>query len=259
MKNLLKALERVGLVELEEPSPGQGPATDPAPEVVLRPAAPAPAPRPAAPTPRTEPRPEARVGPAATDSGPALPDGAAPTLAASEEGRPFEAIYQEQGLPASPFPAERLLKVLDGLAALDPPARRTAVQALDAADDSWAIEDSLLDAERKTRALMSFRAQVEERTRGRLAEAKALSEERERTHAEAVARIRQQIADLEGLLARESERAATDQAELQALAREAKALCARELLRIDQEIERLGRIRAMFGPAPQSSPSGSNA
>lgn len=257
MKNLLKALERVGLVELEESKTNGAPAVETEAAAVPRPDAPAPRPLTPSAAP-TEPRADARVRPTPVESSRAAESPVqAPT--ASEEGRPFEAIYQEQGLPSSPFPAERLLKVLDGLAALDPAARRTAVQALDAADDSWAIEDSLLDAERKTRALMSFRGQVEERTRARLAEAKALSEERERTHAEAVARIRQQIADLEGLLTRETERAASDQAELQALAREAKALCARELARIDQEIQRLGKIRTMFGPEPRPQSADSNA
>ena len=169
------------------------------------------------------------------------------------EARPFAEIYAEHNLPQSPFPAERLLRVLDGLNALEPSARKTAVVALDAADDAWTVDDSLLDAERKLRALDTYRTQVEQQTRSLLAETKAAAEAREQRQQDTVARIRQQIADLEGLLEREFARASQDQAELSATARASKEACARELARIDEEAAQLRRIAEIFAPQPAPS------
>src|ERR1700730_4751396 len=70
-----------------------------------------------------------------------------------EENLQREKIYAEGNLPASPYPAERLLKVLNGLRAMDIGTRKAAILAIDAADDSWKIEDVLLDADRKIKAL----------------------------------------------------------------------------------------------------------
>lgn len=233
MRRLLRALERAGLVEVDEGKPaldeesgiGFEPATDPEPEPAT--------------APKLAPAPEV--------------DGDRREPPASVEARPFAEIYAEHNLPQSPFPAERLLRVLDGLNALEPSARKTAVVALDAADDAWTVDDSLLDAERKLRALDTYRTQVEQQTRSLLAETKAAAEAREQRQQDTVARIRQQIADLEGLLEREFARASQDQAELSAAARASKEACARELARIDEEAAQLRRIAEIFAPQPAPS------
>lgn len=237
MKRLLKALEKAGLVELE----GGAEATAPAEADTANADA-------AVTT-------EVLVPQTRRDPGPmASPDAAAGGDLAVAEARPFEAIYADHALAASPFPAERLLKVLDGLAALEPSARKTAVAALDAADDAWTIDDSVLDAERKVRILETYRGQVEEDTRGQLAQAKAQAEARDQQHQANVARIRQQIADLEGLLEREVARAAQETEQIHAQARACKDACARETARVDDEVARLRRIAEIFAaPAPAAA------
>lgn len=163
------------------------------------------------------------------------------------EQRPFEDIYAEQSVQASAFPAEKLLKILDGLAALDPASRIAAVRALDAADDAWTIDDALLDAERKTRALAAARSQLEQLARAGLEQARAAVTERDQRQQDAVGRIRSQIADLEGLLEREVTRATEEKSALENAARATKEACLREVARLDAEAGRLKRLAATFG------------
>lgn len=242
VRRLLRALERAGLVEMDDTGAGTlsasgiGHAREPEPDEL------------------PERRPEPDVTVPEPPRAPAAAVGTADALIDAIEARPFEDIYAEHAVPVSPFPAERLLRVLDGLAALEPAARKTAVIALDAADDAWTVDDSLLDAERKLRVLSGYRDQVEQQTRALLSEAKAASEAREQRQQDAVARIRQQIADLEGLLEREVARASEDQAEIKAGARETKDACARELARVDEEITQLRRIAEIFGGQATAPP-----
>ena len=118
----MRALQKAGLVELDEsaePVPVEPPAeTETTPQVVMDHAA----------------------EPVAAASAPAIAVPAGPIA----EQRPFDEIYAEQSVAAAAFTAEKLLKILDGLAALDPAARIAAVRALDAADDAWTVDDALL-------------------------------------------------------------------------------------------------------------------
>lgn len=215
----MRALEKVGLVEVEQR------AEEPA---YVEPAGDVPPPEPTAvPEPAAPPPP----------SGPI------------QEQRPFDEIYAAGSVAASPFPAEKLLKILEGLAALEPAARRAAVTALDAADDAWTVDDALLDAERKIKALDQARKQVEEQARAALEEARAAVEAREQKQQDAVTRIRQQIAELEGLLEREVTRATEEKAALHDAARAAKDACTRECTRLDAEAHRLRRLAEVFAPA----------
>lgn len=266
MKRLLKALEKAGLVEVEDDGAAQGAQQPSIPDRIPT-SVPAAVPAPthaAAIAPAAASAASGVSRPGSTDASDASasdvggfdPDGSvAPGARASFEQRPFEEIYAAADLPASPFPAERLLRVLDGLAALEPAARKTAVLALDAADDSWAVEDSLLDGERKVRILEAARSEIEARTREALEQARAMVEQREQRQQDAVARIRQQIADLEGLLEREVARAAQDKADIESAARARKDACTRESVRIDGEIARLKRIAEIFQPSPPVGPS----
>lgn len=224
MGKLMRALERVGLVEMSERAPE-------AEQTVLAQSGEA--------MPVAESAPIEAPLPAAT-----LPGGLV-------EQRAFEDIYAEQSVQATPFTADKLLRVLDGLGALDPVSRKAAVQALDAADDAWSIDDVLLDAERKRRALEVNKRQLEQHARAALQSAREEIEARDQRQQEAVSRIRQQITDLEALLEREVTRATEEKAKLDADARATKDACIRETTRLDAEAARLGRIAAIFGsPAP---------
>lgn len=224
----MRALQKAGLVELDEnaePAPVEAPAEpEPTPQVVM----------------------DHAVEPVAAAPSPAVavPDGPI------AEQRPFEEIYAEQSVAAASFSAEKLLKILDGLAALDPPARIAAVRALDAADDAWTVDDALLDAERKTRALGNARAQLEQQARAALEQARRDVTERDQRQQEAVGRIRSQIADLEALLEREVTRATEEKTAFENGARATKEACLREVARLDAEADRLKRLAATFGAAP---------
>ncbi len=236
----MRVLQKAGLVQLEE---GDTPA-EPSPESVRHGV-------------------DAGIGPgsdgaleqsdAGPDTGPAR--GPAANTAAPDattgiaEQRPFEDIYASQSVAASPFTAEKLLRILDGLAALDPPARKAAVLALDAADDAWSIDDALLDAQHKSKALRSAKLQLEDQARAALASAKAQIEEQERRQQGTVATIRKQIAELEALLEREVTRATEAKVALGNMATGAKEACLRETARLDVEIVRLSRIAEVFAPA----------
>lgn len=228
----MRALQKAGLVQLDE-AEEQPPAAEPAAttsEVVMDHAPEASPPEPAAPA--EPPRP----------------------LGELAQERPFEQIYAEQSVPTPPFSAEKLLKIIDGLAALDPPARIAAVRALDAADDAWSIDDALLDAERKSRALLAARSQLEQQARAALEQARAAVTERDQRQQDAVGRIRSQIAELEALLEREVARATEEKSALENAARSAKEACLREVARLDAESERLKRLAVTFGGNARPTP-----
>jgi hypothetical protein len=159
----------------------------------------------------------------------------------------LEHIFELAGVPPNPFPAERLLRLLDGLRAMDSGTRKMAVQAMDAADDAWSIEDPLADAQRKIAALDAYKrsltaqlGQAEASTAQGIEDIKASLER-------ATDEIRAQMAQLEQLLQREMTKAAEETARLEATLRATREAAAREALRMDKEIERLGEIPATFG------------
>lgn len=125
-------------------------------------------------------------------------------------------VYEAAGVPASAYPAEKLLRVLDGLKAMDQGTQRAAIAAMDAADDSWTIEDPIRDAEYKVQALAAhangLRAGVEQ-AEAETMEAIAGVKQNEES---IVADIRSQIANLEGLMQREVQRSVQEQADLTA-------------------------------------------
>lgn len=179
---------------------------------------------------------------------PDLPPGPLPS-----EGMSFDQLYQSAQVPSSPFPAEKLLKLLDGLRAMDPATRKAAVTAMDAADDAWTVDDAVLDAERKCRALQ----QGVERLHANLAQAEELSRKElaslDDYAQKAADTIRKQIAELEQLLSQELEAAAQKKAQAQADLRLQREASAREQTRYQQEIARLSEVATIFAP-PAAKP-----
>jgi hypothetical protein len=235
MSRFLRTLAKVGLVELEsgerpQAEEGAGLDDERLARILAEEAA------------RSADAPEASSLPA---------DMPAPT-----EGASFDQLYAAAQLPNSPFPAEKLLKLLDGLRAMDPATRKAAVVAMDAADDAWTIDDAVVDAERKMRALRqgvqkleANLTAVDERTRAELASFDDYAQKAADT-------IRRQIADLEQLLAQELEAAAQKKAQAQADLRLARESCARERSRYEQEVARLQEISSIFAPAaPATKPA----
>ena len=236
MSRFLRALQKAGLVDLEgqeAPAPAQS-DTEVLEEFRRQRAA------------ESAPAPEA--APPVPEFLQALPEGIAPADIADIARKPDD-IYAAAGVGPSPFPAERLLKVLDGLKALDPSARKAAVLALDAADDSWSVDDTLLDAERKTRALDEERQRLQQLASEAQANALTRVAQSDAALQEAVARIRQQIADLEGLLQRELTRGAQEKAAIEQDALNIHNACVTGRASLDAEVQRLSELARIFGPA----------
>ena len=161
----------------------------------------------------------------------------------------FEAIYASDGIGASLYPAERLLRLIDGLSAMDEATRLMAIKAMDAADESWTIDDPLADAAAKVQALAKHAERLqlnlqktEQDTRQRL-DAVAARQEK------VLADIHTQIAELEALAAREQERAAQESAEQEAGLKAVRDQAAQELAQIAQVSQRLQGLSLQFGAA----------
>lgn len=87
----------------------------------------------------------------------------APTVTGDlAENTPLESIYSVFGVATAVFPAEQLLKVLDGMKGMDAASQRTAVNAMAAASNGWTIADVLGDAASKAVALQSHITKLNE-------------------------------------------------------------------------------------------------
>lgn len=218
MKGMMGFLERAGLVTRDTP-------LQPAPPVAAAPAAP----RSAAGTPPAD-------------------------MAASLVPQELTDIYAGAGVPTSGFPAERLLRLVDGLSAMDDTTRLMAIRAMDAADDAWSIDDPLADAAAKVQALAQHVQQLqtgldvlEQDTASRLQGVAA-------RHDQVVGDIRKQITELEALAARESARAAQETATHEAQLQAAREQTARTIAGIQQTSERLQSLGTQFtNPSPVPS------
>lgn len=163
-----------------------------------------------------------------------------------EEGKPLEEVFALAELASAPFPAEKLLRLLDGLRAMDAATRKTAVLAMDAADDNWQIADPILDAQRKIAALEAYKQRLAEQVAGAEKHAGTQIAEIKTGLDRTTAEIRTQISELEQLLEREVTKAAQQTTNLEAGVRATREAAARELRRMDTEIARLAEIPASF-------------
>ena len=228
MKGMMNLLERAGLVQRDEEVS--------VPEPLLQ------APIEVAPVPVSSlPSwldPDGRGAPAAGD----VPSGVASEMS-------LEQIYERAGVVASTYPAERFLRLLDGLKAMDEAIRRQVIAAMDAADDTWTIADPLHDASLKIAAIESHAANM--RAGLNLAEQEtqaAVSEVKQRQESSA-SEIRRQISDLEGLLARELARGAQESAALETAFQSKKDGAQRELEQLARTAGEFQALVAQFKSA----------
>lgn len=196
----------------------------------------------AAPAPAAHPR-QAAAAPAPTPS--ATPSAAGGSGAITED-IPFDTLYSAAGTPPSTYPAEKLLKVLEGLKAMPPETRKAAVLAMDAADDAWSVADAVLDAERKIAVLEKERASLAQQVQSLAAHAEAEKSKRDQYIAQASESIRQQIQDLESKLQAEAAKMAQEKAELDAKVETARAAASREEARLGGEAQRLREVPQVF-------------
>ncbi len=170
-------------------------------------------------------------------------------LAGEAEGIPLADIFAAAGVPDSPYPAEKLLRLLDGLRAMDAGTRKAAVLAMDAADDNWQIGDCIADADRKISALDAYKQQLNAQLQDREQQSAEVVNQIKLALDNSTAAIRKQIAELEQLLEREVTRAAQESTSVEAGLRAARESTAREARRMDAEIERLREIPTSFKDA----------
>jgi hypothetical protein len=182
---------------------------------------------------------------------PAVESPAAPVLE-PVSGKSLQQIYDAAGVPPSAYPAERLARLLDGLKAMDEGTRMQAIRAIDAADDNWSIADPVNDAMSKVEALeaqaKALRASVE-RAEGETA--KSIQDVRQRQEG-AVADIRRQISELEGLLAREVARGTEECAAMEAALQVTRDAASRELAALSQTAGMLQALVRQFAPNPSA-------
>jgi hypothetical protein len=156
-------------------------------------------------------------------------------------------IYANRGVSPSLYPAERLLRLVDGLSAMDEATRQMAIKAMDAADESWTIEDPLADAAAKVRALAdhssSLTAHLQQLELETQAQLNAITSRQEKV----VGDIRKQIAELEGLVARELTRSAQETATQEAKLKGARDQVAQDLAEVARVSQRLQSLGSQFG------------
>lgn len=156
-------------------------------------------------------------------------------------------IYANEGVPSALYPAERLLRLIDGLSAMDEAVRLTAIKAMDEADESWTIADPVGDASAKLKALALHAQrlqlglqQLEQETLARVEEVRVRQEQ-------SVGAIRKQIADLEALASREIARAEKETSDYNATFSQAKEQTSRELDEIARTSAQLQNLVTRFG------------
>lgn len=177
-----------------------------------------------------------------------LPEPAAPL--ADTTGMTLEQVYAAAGVPACAYPAERLLRLLDGLKAMDEATRRQTIQAIDAADDSWTLDDPKRDAQAKVAAIEAHSASVRSGVAQAEQEAQAQLRAQMQAQETSVAEIRRQISELEGLLAREIARGAQENAALEASLQATRESANRELTQLARSAGALTGLIAQLGSNP---------
>ncbi|NOT87495.1 MAG: hypothetical protein HOP03_04870 [Lysobacter sp.] len=166
-----------------------------------------------------------------------------------EEGLTFVDIYARQSVAEASFPVERLLKLVEGLRALDPTTRRAAIMAMDVADETWSMEQVLADADAKMAALRSHQRQMQEAANGVVQANRERVGALESSRDGRLAELRQQISALEAQIQDAIGTTAADVAKLQSESESNKAALLRETQRIDAHVLNLQELAAQFRPA----------
>jgi len=170
------------------------------------------------------------------------------------EGVELTAIYTEAGISAVSFPIEKLAKLIEGMNQLDVATKKTAVAAMDAADESWDIASVIADGKAKRAALAAYQENVSSAERAINAEITHRLDANQADKAARLADIDQQIAALQGKREAMIAEAANVAATLRAQGSAAADAGERERNRINNTIRGFDGLIALFDATP-SSPS----
>ena len=219
MKGMFDFLERAGLVKRETPTEPLAPGAHDVVNTPSEPAVLAP--------PRSEPNTADGTGTVPLD---------------------LDTIYA--GIAPAQYPAERLLRLVDGLCAMDQTTRLMAIQAMDAADESWTIADPLSDAAAKVTALAAYGESLKQKLQQHELQTQAQLDAVLARQEQVVGDIRKQITELEALVARELARSTQETSTHQAGLAAARDQTHRELGEIARVSERLQSLATQFGTIP---------
>ena len=192
--------------------------------------------------PEPEPEPEPAPAPAAAAPQPVL----APEQSVVAEQKDFADLYREANVPVVAYTAEKLLKLMAGLESMPMEVRKQAVRAMDEADDTWTVDDSVLDAQRKVKALAIAKQKIAQQVASALQNADREIAAIQAEEQDKSTQVRKQIAELTALLDRGVARAAQQMADVRAAARTNQEAGDRESARLDAEMNRLGQIVITF-------------
>ncbi len=197
--------------------------------------------------PEPEAEPEPAPAPAAAQQQPAL----APEQSVVAEQKDFADLYREASVPVVAYSAEKLLKLMGGLESMPMEVRKQAIKAMDDADETWTVDDSVLDAQRKVKALAIAKQKIAQQVASALQNADREIAAIQAEEQDKSAQVRKQIAELTALLDRGVARAAQQTADVRAAARTNQEAGERESARLDAEMNRLGQIVITFSGQSQ--------
>lgn len=215
-------------------------------------------------TPGAEPTPAAdidallRGSPPADSAASPLPSSSASVSADQDlilsEGVELQTIYAQAGVAPASFTIEKLAKLIDGLNQLDAATKKTAVAAMDAADDSWDIASVIADGKAKRTALTAYQDDVSSTERAINAEITRRLDANQADKAARLADIDQQVAALQSKREEAIAEAAHAAAALRAQGASATEAGERERTRINNTIRGFDSLIALFD-ATSSTPS----
>ncbi|MGV3680501.1 MAG: hypothetical protein ACO1PM_12355 [Acidovorax sp.] len=195
----------------------------------------------------SEPEPEREPEPAPAPAPAAAPQPMlAPEQSVVAEQKDFADLYREANVPVVAYTAEKLLKLMAGLESMPMEVRKQAVRAMDEADDTWTVDDSVLDAQRKVKALAIAKQKIAQQVASALQNADREIAAIQAEEQDKSTQVRKQIAELTALLDRGVARAAQQMADVRAAARTNQEAGDRESARLDAEMNRLGQIVITF-------------
>jgi hypothetical protein len=156
------------------------------------------------------------------------------------------AVYARAAIQDNPNSADRILKMIGGLAAFPPEQQRAMVQALDAADPSWSEPQVLEDARSRQGALRSHLRAIEQDKTARVAAINTKQKQVEETGLGTLNEIDKQLAELQAL---RQQQVASTASQVQRLEDESGTLATSgEAARhsITDEINRLSGLMTFF-------------
>ncbi len=166
------------------------------------------------------------------------------------EGLDVAEIYAEANIAPSVYPYEKFVKLVDGLAALDDTAKKAAIAAMDAADDTWTAGDIAADLINKRTALVQYQRDIEatvvhleEQANAAIADTKRASDDR-------VAEMRAQISALEQSIQDEFQATGKTIGELHAQLAANKGAGERETQRIGAVVFKMTTVEKTYFSTP---------